>query len=323
MNTIVIHFNRCLLILICIISVIVINTNNVFADTYDVTAVVPFDPPTIPATVTSPANNTTVNTSNIEINGTCQELNPAVIVSVWNGPLLLGSTTCLVGGNYSINVAMFSGTNVLIIKSSNVNGLYGPDSTPFNINYTPNQPVSNPSPSQDSGNNNNNFPPGPANNPQNSGELLLTSLAPFGVTNSENTVSITVRISGGNNPYSLTINWGDGTTMTQKLDTEGDYTFSHTYETADNYIVNAIVVDVLGNSRKFNWAVSPGTQSIITDNQAVIEKSENKSNLNSYLFALIILILLFLIYISFLVGRYYQNKKDMKTMTKPANKKKR
>lgn len=323
MNTRIIHFNRCLLILICIISVIVVSTNKVFADTYDVTAVVPFDPPTVPAAVTSPENNNTVNTSSIEITGTCQELNPTIIVSVWNGPLLLGSTSCLVGGNYSIAVAMFSGTNVLIIKSSNINGLYGPDSSPFTVNYTPNQPVSSPGPSQDSDTNNNNVPSGPANNPQNSGELLLTSLAPFGVTNSDNTVSITVRISGGNNPYSLTINWGDGTTMTQKLDTVGDYAFTHTYEVANSYTVNAQVVDVLGNSRSFSWAVSPGTQSLTTDNQSRIEEPLNKSNLKLYIFALITFIILFLIYISFLVGRYYQNIKDNKTTTKPVNKKKR
>ena len=304
-----IRFNRCLIILICIISIFVVNTNKVFADTYDVTAVVPFDPPTIPATVTSTANNTTVNTSSIEIAGTCQVLNPAVIVSVWNGLLLLGSTACLVGGNYSITVAMFSGTNVLIIKSSNINGLYGPDSSPFTISFTPNQPVPDPGPNQDSGAGNNNIPSVTANNPQNSGELLLTSLAPFGVTNKENAVSITIRISGGNNPYSLTINWGDGTTMTQELDEKGDYTFNHIYEAANNYTVNVQVKDILENSRSFSWAVSPGMQSITTDNQAAIKTPADKTNFKPYIYAVVALTAITFVSTSFIVGRYYQTLK--------------
>jgi hypothetical protein len=308
MNISNLRFYHYLLIIICILSVYVINTHTALADSYDVTAVVPFDPPTIPATVVSPANNTILNTNSVVITGTCQVLNPTIIISVWNGSTFIGSTVCLVGGTYSLSVGLYNGSNVLVIKSSNINGLYGPDSSPFTVNFNPNLPVPDPAPTQDSGaGGNNNVVSGPANNPQDSGELLLTSLAPFGVTDSENTVSITIRVSGGNNPYTLTIKWGDGTTMTQDLDEEGDYTFNHVYETAGYYNVTALVIDVLGNSRSFSWTVSPSTQSLTTDNQAEIKSPVDETNLKPYIYALVTLTALTLVFMSFIVGRYYQN----------------
>lgn len=305
--------------LFCVFSIVIFSSARAFADTYNVTAVVPYDPPTIAATVTSPTNFTTTNSNSTNIQGTCQILNPASLISIWNGPTLLGSTTCLVGGTYSLTVALYEGVNVLVVKSSNINALYGPDSSPFTITYTPS--VSIPEPPTLAPDNPQPTPPTePANNPQTSGELLITSTTPFGVTDEKNSVSITLRVSGGGSPYSLTINWGDGTTMIQDIGTEGNYTFTHIYETAGIYTIMALVKDVLGNSRSFNWAVTPKTQSSNNNDEAVGTANEEKTNLKPLIYASAVVASVFLVSTTFLGGRYYQALQLNKTFRKPPKK---
>lgn len=319
MNISNLYSKRTLMLLFCIVSFIVLGTTKVFADTYNVTAVVPYDPPTIAATVGSPTNYTTVNTKNVNITGTCQILNPAVIISVWNGATLLGSTSCLVGGNYSINIELYVGVNVLVIKSSNINGLYGPDSLAFTISYTPDAPPApDPTPGETPAPS---VPSEPANNPATSGELLITSTQPFGIMDEKNFVSFTLQVSGGSYPYILNINWGDGTTMTQKLDNEGDFTFTHIYETAGTYNVLALLTDVKGFSRTFNWAVTVSTQSLNYDENTVPVNTVEKSNFKPYIYFMVVLVTLFVAYLAFLGGRYYQSVQQNKNSKIPSPKK--
>lgn len=315
------NFKR-LAVIFCTIVMLLLCSAKTFADSYDVTAVVPYDPPTTAATIESPANNASLSTNSVVIVGTCEILIPASIISIWNGTTLLGSTTCLVGGNYSLSVALYSGINVLIAKSSNINSLYGPDSTPTIVIYTPNTSIS-PAPDPTPQPTPLTPPVGPANNPQSSGELLITSPSPFGVSDNNNFVTITLNVSGGSNPYILLINWGDGSTQSQQINNGGEYIFSHSYEKPANYTVLATVTDSIGQNKSFSWAVTskqvPTNQNHESSSKPDDKKESNSSKL--FFYGLLIALLAIVSLIIFLFGRYYQSKKFPVIVAKKRRKK--
>jgi len=196
--------------------------------------------------------------------------------------------------------------------------LYGPDSSPFIITYTPAIPVSTPQAAAVS-------PTGPINNPQTSGELLITSTTPFGVTNNNNSVSITITVKGGDKPYTLLINWGDGTTESQQLSAEGDYVYTHVYDKPAIYNVLVTLTDVLGKSRTFSWVVTseqiPAIQSPAAGK--VPSGTEKVADFRSYTYFAIFALILFILVVVFLFGRYYQTTQSDKPIPKNILKKPR
>lgn len=302
---------------------------NVLADSYDVTASIPYEAPTIAATVTAPLDNSTVRDKNLIITGTCEMLSPSSVVSVWRSSTLLGSTSCQVGGSYSIEVSLSVGSNYLVIRTSSLSSNYGPDSTVLTVYYypaetapgTPSNPttpgvsLNNPTkPSQNNGSQ-------PQITPIN--ELLITSPSAFGVIEN-NTISITLTLSGGVQPYKLLINWGDGTTFSQDIERQGDYTFTHKYESAKTYSVNALLTDARDVSRSFNWVAISGVPlslELIGENDN-LSGPKQKGIFGFYACFVISLIVLFIFITTFLLGRYYQARKYRDSIVNKIPKKK-
>jgi hypothetical protein len=277
--------------------------SRVSAETYTVTASVPFDVPTIAATVTSPISDYTTDTNTVIVQGSCEVLVPVSIVSVWNGAVLVGSTTCIASGNYSLSISLNSGINTLVVRTSNISSVYGPDSSVFNITYNKPQesPISQP--------NNNSVPIA-----QEQSELKLTSSTTFGVLNRENEATISINIEGGFKPYKIEINWGDGSTLSQTIDEPGVYSFTHKYDKSGNYPVVANVYDALGNRKTFGWAIVSEKytdQPVIPPIPSNTDTTQPPTMLNFNLVTLVI-ILLGSIFI-FISGEYFEaNKKRRK-----------
>lgn len=293
----------------------------VFAETYNVTASIPYPAPITAATVVSPTNNSTVDTSTINITGTCELLSPVSVVSVWNGGILIGSTNCLVGGNYTIDVPLSIGLNTLLVRTSSMSFNYGPDSSPINITYlpkatdTPNSvadtPLSRSNPASQS-----------SPRPTAGSELVLTSESPFGIIDESNSVSITLKIGGGRPPYNLQINWGDGTNFSQVLNESGQYTFTHVYDKSKVYNISALLTDSEGSNRSFNWIV---VTSLVQseDNTPLTLGSDGESSesgIKYSLYVIVSLVVIFFVITTFLFGRYYQAKQDDEQTTKVSNK---
>ncbi len=230
------------------------------AASYDVSASVAFPPPTQAATIDPLLNNITVSNAAFVISGTCEVLTPPGVITVLRGATLLGSQSC-VSGSYSLQIVLAEGVNTLIVRSASVSSLYGPDSSPVTITLnTPAAPIpttpqtSSPAPTTPGATN---LTPAD-NNAFNAGTSSGLSIAPqdpFTVMSPSNQVSLSFRIDGGSTPYTIELNWGDGTTETKTIDKPGDYTFTHQYRNAGNYTVKGRLRDVLGAVTEISHAV--------------------------------------------------------------------
>lgn len=222
------------------------------AETYDVNASVPYDPPTQAATIESPDPAVALDNLQQTITGTCQVQNPTVVVTVLRDGSVLGSAGCN-GGYYSVAVVLIIGQNKLIVKTANVNGLYGPDSAPKT--YTINRPiVATPLPQAVSQPTTVRERSEAINQGGLSGLSVVTE-TPFETLPSSKRVVLRVGVHGGQQPYTLQLNWGDGSTESHSLDSAGTYEFTHTYRTYKAYTVYTQVRDLLGAYTEHVYAV--------------------------------------------------------------------
>jgi|GEM_PF-5922667 hypothetical protein len=201
------------------------------ATSYDVSASVPYPVPTVPATIDSSLLGQTVQTQLFQITGTCEFMSPATIISVFRAGASIGSTSCSLAGRYQLDVSLIVGANVLTIRSSNISNQYGPDSAPGTISLS--LPVDTPAQIVEE--------------QKARSDLNIITLSPFiALTDQNKTALATVIVTGGNAPYVIEINWGDGSIETRKVESVGNYTFTHEYARAGTYRAVATVTDVLG-----------------------------------------------------------------------------
>lgn len=237
------------------------------AATYDVTASVDFPAPTQPAVITGSIDGTTTDTATLVVNGTCEVLVPNGVVSIWRDGIVIGSAPCT--GTFSVTVALQEGANELVARSASVSSQYGPDSTPVTVTLVLPVPAPAPTPAPSS--------PGATDDvSQNAGaasELSATPAQAFSTISSDNAVVLMVVVAGGSTPYTIYINWGDGTEETRTVDQPGTYQFSHTYTKDGSYVVNGVVRDVLGATTSFNYAVvsqKPAPQPVTSAKDKVV-----------------------------------------------------
>lgn len=223
------------------------------ADDYNVNAVVPYAQPSQAATIDTPSTGKVTQNAQQIISGACQVMSPELVISIWRNGQVLGSTVCS-SGAYSLTIILALGQNTLIARTANGNGVYGPDSTAVNVILS--QPVViqllPPEVNQ---------PSGPlqqiaVTNAGSRAGLSLTTLDPFGVLTSDKmTTTIRVVVGGGDTPYVLQLNWGDGTTESRSIDQPGSYEFTHTYRVQRDYTVLVRVRDVKGAYSEYAYAV--------------------------------------------------------------------
>ena len=210
------------------------------ATSYDVSAIVPYPAPTIAATIDSSLNGITVQSPVFRLFGTCQYLAPATIISIYRGVLPVGSTSCGVDGKFQIDVSLSEGANSILVRSSSITDGYGPDSLVGSVTLT--MPVETPTQI--------------AEKQKVSSDLLISTDTPFvALTELHRTATIGVVISGGDTPYTVQLNWGDGTIESRTVDAAGTYTFTHEYLKPGTYRAVAVVTDVKGAQREYYFAV--------------------------------------------------------------------
>lgn len=257
---------------ITLLSVVVAlyNSPRVFASRLDVSASIPYPLPTQPAVIQPDLNGTTTSNALVTVSGTCQASNPTVVVSVWRDGVPIGSAACTNTGSsgaFTIQITLKPGLNTLIARSANLNGQYGPDSTPTGIalNITGPAPAttSNPSAPAITHNNSGDQPASlqqkqqAANVGATSG-LLIRSAQPFSVLSGSNTSSIVLLVTGGAKPYHITLNWGDGSTNDYVVEEPGPYTYTAHYTQAGTYVVHGQVSDGHGAYAEFSYAIVRG-----------------------------------------------------------------
>lgn len=255
------------------------STNAAFAATQQgavgIQGTIPGNPPTRGATIAVPGNGSVFGNIPITVSGLC----PAgLLVKVFANNVFMGATTCT-GGNYSVQIDLFSGRNDLVARVYDALDQAGPDSNQVSVTFNDAQ-----------------F--------QQFGEhVIISSAYAQRGTPPGTELQWPISISNGTAPYALSVDWGDGTAADLiSLSGEGPVTLKHKYRTAGIYKVIIKVTDKNGQSA-FLQVVGQATGAI----QNVDKKGDKSTTIveRDVLWwpALIMIPLLFA---SFWAGRHYQ-----------------
>jgi hypothetical protein len=175
----------------------------------DVFAEVPGPRPASPVIITSPKTGQSFGTNPVTVEGTCPS---KALVKVFSNGILVGSILCQ-NGHFSIPVDLVIGRNDLTAFGYNALDEQGPAGN--TVTVTLNQP-----------------PGGPGF----STELILQSESYYRGVPTGTEVVWPIEIVGGQAPYAVSIDWGDGTTDLITRLAPGPFTVRHTYKKAGGYL---------------------------------------------------------------------------------------
>jgi hypothetical protein len=229
-------------------------SSQVRAESYEVEAKVSAAIATEPAIISSPSTGSEFSVNNTTISGTCPVTTPSQLVLIWRNGIFAGSGPCN-SGTFSINITLVSGQNSLIPKLRNVTNDAGPSGSAILVSYTPPVIPENPPPAQietgtttDIAQDSNQTtqeqesPAKPASN------LSLSTEDGFVVFDMSGETSLTINIVEGDSPYTVIIDWGDGTKQTYTFDSAGEKILTHKYATKDNKTISIAVTDESGKT---------------------------------------------------------------------------
>jgi hypothetical protein len=217
---------RALLLLIVLIGSLLIWLNRASAIDYEVSATVPAVLPPGSPQIETPDPETVFSTSDqVEVSGSCTVVIPALIVILMRAGEPIGSGVCQGDGSFRIPITMVLGENIISVKYKTITGEDGPPGQTLYLYYRPS--VSSPA------------TPG-GSLPGGSGGTGATSLVDAGTPLTIKTVDFVpfalneklllhAEIKGGTPPYSLKIDWGDGSVETFAVGAEGIQNLSHIY----------------------------------------------------------------------------------------------
>lgn len=175
--------------------------------------------PTQPATITIPSANTTTSSSTLTITGICPR---GTLIKIFKNNVFAGSAQCTTG-SYSIQIELFTGENEIVARVYNELDQAGPDSNTIRVTYN--------APSGLFGQNR---------------VLLTTNFAKRGAAIKQ-TLVWPLAISGGDGPYAVSVDWGDGTKPDILSQTfPGTFNISHVYNEPGVYTVTVRAVDKNG-----------------------------------------------------------------------------
>lgn len=172
-------------------------------------------PPSVPASISLPRDGQTFSTLPVTVSGLCPG---EVLVKLFKNNVFAGSIQCK-SGSFSLLVDLFSGQNELIARVYDALDQAGPDSNKVTVNFSDNRPGATTRVSLTS-----NF----AKRGANQGEPLTWPII----------------LSGGDGPYAISVDWGDGKTpdlISQGF--AGQFTISHKYDTPGVYNIIVKVSD--------------------------------------------------------------------------------
>jgi hypothetical protein len=195
------------------------------AGSVGLTGTVKGPPPSTAAVIVSPRDNSRTSSIPITISGTCP-LN--TFISIFKNDVFGGVTACQDDGTFSLLVDLFDGANTLRAQVTDAIGQTGPDSNMVHVFYD--SPALN--------------TPGGAVGQQLFLEVNTTVLG----TDPNQPTSRTVTIVGGNGPYAVSWDWGDGENTLASQEVAGPVTSSHAYKAAGTYRVVVRVTDSQNNS---------------------------------------------------------------------------
>lgn len=167
------------------------------------------DPPNTAATISFPRDGAVITDIPTTVSGICPN---GLLVKIFKNNVFAGSVQC-VNGSFSLQIDLFSGRNELVARVYDDLDQAGPDSNIVTVTY-PFQGVGSPN--------------------------LVSLTSPFAKrgANPGQTLTWPIVLSGGDGPYAITVDWGDGKQadlISQPF--AGTFNISHVYDAAGVYNV--------------------------------------------------------------------------------------
>lgn len=175
-------------------------------------------PPTTAATISSPTNGQSFTTLPVNVSGLCPG---DLLVKLFKNNVFAGSAQCQ-NGSYSIVIDLFSGQNELVARVYDSLDQAGPDSNLVTVTFNDNRPGAG------------------------SRVSLSSNFAKRGA-NPGQTLTWPIILSGGEGPYAISVDWGDGKTpdlISQSF--PGTFDIKHVYDAPGVYNVVIKATDANG-----------------------------------------------------------------------------
>ncbi len=176
--------------------------------------------PTTAPTVGVPKDGQTFTSIPITVSGLCTN---DLLIKIFKNNVFAGATQCK-NGSYSLQIDLFIGLNQIIARAYDALDQASPDSAPINVTFSSNVPGIGPRVS------------------------LTTVYAKRGVDPGK-TLAWPIILSGGQGPYAVSIDWGDGKpTDLKSLQFAGTFEIDHVYDSPGIYNITINASDNTGAS---------------------------------------------------------------------------
>lgn len=176
-------------------------------------------PPTQGAVISFPRDGAVITDMPVTVTGICPN---GLLVKIFKNNVFAGATQC-VNGSFSLQIDLFSGRNELVARVYDDLDQAGPDSNIVVVTV-------------------------PSNSVNIPNRISLTSAFAKRGANPGQTLTWPITITGGNGPYAITVDWGDGKTadiISQAF--PGTFNISHIYDSPGVYTVIIRATDKDGN----------------------------------------------------------------------------
>lgn len=170
--------------------------------------IIPTDPPSQGATITVPSNGQTFTALPVTVRGLCPG---DLLVKIFKNNIFSGSDQCE-NGSYEVVIDLFSGLNDVVARVYDTLDQAGPDSNIVTVRYNDAEfGVIGP-------------------------KLSITSEFAKKGANPNEELLWPIILTGGNGPYAISIDWGDGTPAELiSQENPGTITLKHTYTSSGIY----------------------------------------------------------------------------------------
>lgn len=209
-----------------------------------VSGTVPTPPPENAPTIDQPTEGNTFDHKDITISGRCE---PGLIVKIFSNNVFIGSTVCSGDGTYSLRVDLFIARNDLVARQYDSLNQASPDSNKVSVYYSPAQPVI---PDPDSNSGQGDQPPAVAHF-----QLIIDYDYTVQSIFAGHAFRLPVKFMGGTGPYTVTIDWGEGSSNSFKRNNTNSFDTSFIYERPGTYIVSIRVNDSAGQQAYLQFVV--------------------------------------------------------------------
>ncbi len=179
-------------------------------------------PPSVAAIISIPGNGQTFTSLPINVSGICSGND--LLVKIYKNGVFAGSVQCS-NGSFGLKIDLFSGKNDLVARVYDNLDQAGPDSNTVSVTYN-DETGANPATSQ---------------------VVLSSNYAKRGAPPRQK-FSWPLTVSGGEGPYAVSVDWGDGGSSLLTVKTVGEFSIEHAYQAAGVYKVAVKAVDSAGRT---------------------------------------------------------------------------